>query len=145
MSGGDDRAWADEEASAAVEAAREVDAECADPAPGDGSRVRDPDTVIGPNDDFEDGGSLFNKGRCFRGFGAAFAARFGERLLEEVFVDGVRTRSPKSARDLRQRVSDQIQSMPEEYKRLRNPEIYPVLLSRNLVKLKGSLLAAEIR
>ncbi|MCA9446007.1 MAG: nicotinate phosphoribosyltransferase [Candidatus Omnitrophica bacterium] len=72
------------------------------------------------------------------------AAR-GERLLEEVFVDGVRTRSPKSARDLRQRVSDQIQSMPEEYKRLRNPEIYPVLLSRNLVKLKGSLLAAEIR
>jgi len=62
-------------------------------------------------------------------------------LLEIVFKNGRRIRPPVPVHQIRERVQEQIQSLPEEYKRLRNPQIYDVMLSENVGKLKERLIA----
>lgn len=61
-------------------------------------------------------------------------------LLETVFENGRRTREPVPVHVIRQHTLQQIASLPEEFKRLRNPEIYRVMLSDTIGRLKERLI-----
>lgn len=59
-----------------------------------------------------------------------------EELLKPVFEKGKRLLPPEPVREVRQRALDQIDALLEEFKRLRNPEIYRVILSPAVGKVK---------
>lgn len=61
-------------------------------------------------------------------------------LLETVFNKGERTCSAPAIKATRQHVLDQIAGMPDEFKRLLNPEIYRVMLSESVGAMKEKLL-----
>lgn len=69
----------------------------------------------------------------------AGAAR-GEPLLQTVFQDGVRQNEALPIQSIRAHARSQIESLPEEFKRLRNPEIYRVILSERVGELKNQML-----
>ena len=50
---------------------------------------------------------------------------------------------PETLKQIRSRAQEQIAALPEELKRLRNPEIYPVALSPRLAKLKEDLMRSR--
>lgn len=62
-----------------------------------------------------------------------------EELLTTVFDDGCRVGECLDIHKLRDRAQEQINSIPEEFKRLRNPEVYRVLLSDEIGKQKQHL------
>src|SRR5690606_11774742 len=70
----------------------------------------------------------------------ADAAR-SEDLLQTVFEHGQRTQPSLPIADIRAHALAGMAALPEEFKRLRNPEIYRVLLSPQLGSLKDSLMA----
>ncbi len=61
-------------------------------------------------------------------------------LLELVFEKGKRIKPTTPVQAIRERAKQQVNSLPEEFKRLRNPEIYTVALSERIGKLKEMLL-----
>jgi len=61
-------------------------------------------------------------------------------LLQPVFVKGQRTAPSRSIHSIRQQALEEMGALPEEFKRLRNPEIYRVILSHDLGKVKGDLM-----
>ncbi len=63
-----------------------------------------------------------------------------ELLFETVFENGTRTKPQLPVRDIRARYLAQRAMLPDEYKRLRNPEIYRVMLSTKIGELKEELL-----
>lgn len=63
-----------------------------------------------------------------------------EELLRPVMRDGRRTAPAPALADVRRRAADQVASLPEESRRLRNPEIYHVGLSPDLAALKADLI-----
>jgi nicotinate phosphoribosyltransferase len=63
-----------------------------------------------------------------------------EDLLQPVVRSGQRLAPAEPLDDIRSRARRQIASLPDELKRLRNPEIYPVVLSADLAKLKEEML-----
>jgi len=65
-----------------------------------------------------------------------------EEMLDPVFSDGRRTAPAPPIAEVRERAQAQIAALPEEFKRLRNPEIYRVLLSEGLGVLKEQMLAS---
>lgn len=67
-------------------------------------------------------------------------AASAQSLLQTVFEHGQRTRPAPAAGTVREYAAEQLRHLPEEYKRLRNPEIYRVLLSRQLGEMKDKLL-----
>ena len=67
------------------------------------------------------------------------AAR-AEALLKPVFAEGKRLTPREPVEDVRRRALDAIAALPEEFKRLRNPEIYRVLLSEELGAMKDRML-----
>ncbi len=64
-------------------------------------------------------------------------------MLEPVFAEGRRVAPPESTRAVRERAQDQVARLPEEFKRLRNPEIYRVLLSERIGSLKDDVLTGQ--
>ncbi len=68
------------------------------------------------------------------------AAR-GEDMLSVVFDQGQRTGSPPPIASIRQRTLDQLDTLADEYKRLRNPERYNVHLSPAVGQMTESLIA----
>jgi nicotinate phosphoribosyltransferase len=64
----------------------------------------------------------------------------GVELMKTVFADGRRTAPSPSVHDIRKHALDQIAALPEEFKRLRNPEVYRVLLSEAMGRLKEEML-----
>lgn len=72
------------------------------------------------------------------------AAR-AEALLQPVFENGKRVAPAAPVQEIRAHARRQIDRMPEEYRRLRNPEVYNVLLSPRLGALKESLLIDLLR
>ena len=68
------------------------------------------------------------------------SAKRAVSLLENVFEDGKRVVLEPAIADVRARYLSQLAVMPEEYKRLRNPEIYRVILSERIGALKDDLL-----
>ncbi len=63
-----------------------------------------------------------------------------QELLETVFQDGRRTIMPPGTKAIREKMLAHQRRIPEEYKRLRNPEIYKVLLSHRLGEMKDKML-----
>jgi nicotinate phosphoribosyltransferase len=59
-----------------------------------------------------------------------------EELLATVMVDGKRVGPSPAIDDIRTRAKEQVTSLPEEIRRLRNPEIYAVGLSPRLAQEK---------
>jgi nicotinate phosphoribosyltransferase len=62
-----------------------------------------------------------------------------ELLLHTVFENGKR-HEHEAVPEMRRRYLDQVRMLPDEYKRLRNPEIYRVLLSEKVGALKDDLM-----
>ncbi|HNR32934.1 MAG TPA: nicotinate phosphoribosyltransferase, partial [Candidatus Hydrogenedentes bacterium] len=67
------------------------------------------------------------------------AAR-AEALLQPAFRDGRRIGDPPPIQEIRARAQAQIAALPDEFKRLRNPEIYHVLLSTDIGAMKDAML-----
>lgn len=65
----------------------------------------------------------------------------GEALLQPVMDAGRRLQEAVPVKDIRQHALDQMGMFPDEFKRLRNPEYYKVMLSDTLGDLKERLLA----
>lgn len=63
-----------------------------------------------------------------------------EELLQTVFENGKKTAASPSVHEIRSRVLAQVAALPEEFKRLRNPEIYRVMLSAQMGALKDRLM-----
>ncbi|MHB8867835.1 MAG: nicotinate phosphoribosyltransferase [Thermoleophilia bacterium] len=63
-----------------------------------------------------------------------------EDLLRPVVREGRRISSSPPLSEVRRRAADQVASLPEELRRLRNPEIYHVGLSPRLAELKADLI-----
>ena len=63
-----------------------------------------------------------------------------DELLRPVFEDGRRIIESPSVDEIRQHALDQLATLPEEFKRLRNPEVYRVLLSAKIGDLKTEML-----
>ena len=66
----------------------------------------------------------------------------GESLLQTVAENGRRTVDTPPVSGIRQRAQEQIAALPGEFTRLRNPEIYRVVLSQRIGDLKEELLNA---
>jgi nicotinate phosphoribosyltransferase len=67
-------------------------------------------------------------------------AACSEELLQVVFEKGRRTTASPPVAAIQRRALDQIAALPEELKRLRNPEIYHVLLSHLIGQVKDEML-----
>ena len=63
-----------------------------------------------------------------------------EELLVPVFAGGRRLTQATPVKRLRERAQNQIASLAEEFKRLRNPEIYRVMLSESLGRWKEKMI-----
>ncbi|RJP78923.1 MAG: nicotinate phosphoribosyltransferase [Candidatus Zixiibacteriota bacterium] len=63
-----------------------------------------------------------------------------EELARRVFHHGRRVTPEAPLEEIRRHARSQVESLPDELKRLRNPEIYPVALSPRLAILKEDLL-----
>lgn len=68
-------------------------------------------------------------------------AASAEALLQPVMAGGRRAVKPVPISEIRARAMAQMAALPEEFKRLRNPEIYRVLLSDAAAGLKERLIA----
>ncbi len=66
-------------------------------------------------------------------------AMFAEPLLKEVFCNGDIIIPLERVQNIRERVRKQVSALSEEYKRLRNPEVYRVYLSPRLGELKNQI------
>jgi len=64
----------------------------------------------------------------------------GVELLETVFENGRRMVQTPSIQSIREHALEQIERLPDEFKRLRNPEVYRVLVSNGLGRLKEEML-----
>lgn len=67
-------------------------------------------------------------------------AAFAQELLQPVFEQGRRLSGHVPIEAIRQRTLDQIAALPEEFKRLRNPEVYRVILSEAMGRVKEEML-----
>lgn len=64
-----------------------------------------------------------------------------EPMLQTVFENGKRTFHSPEIEAIRNRALEQVRSLPGEYTRLRNPEVYRVLLSERSGRIKADLIA----
>jgi nicotinate phosphoribosyltransferase len=67
-------------------------------------------------------------------------ARRGVELMQRVFENGKRCVPAPAVREIRQRAQDQIAALPEEFKLLRDPKLYPVIMSKKMGRLKVDML-----
>ena len=63
-----------------------------------------------------------------------------EDLFETIFEKGRRVGDPEPIAAIRQRALDQIARLPDEFKRLRNPEVYRVMLSERIGGWKETMI-----
>ena len=63
-----------------------------------------------------------------------------ESMLKLVIQSGQRLTAPENIQTIRDRAQQQIAYLPEEFKRMRNPEIYDVLLSPKIGDMKETML-----
>ncbi len=67
-------------------------------------------------------------------------AACAEELLKPVFANGRRLQASPPIREVRECALAQIAAIPEEFKRLRNPEVYRVVLGKSIGELKGKMI-----
>ncbi len=65
---------------------------------------------------------------------------YSKSMLNKVFENGKRNTKSTELKAIREYASKQIESLPEEYKRLTNPEFYKVILSKFVGDLKYKLI-----
>ena len=100
------------------------------------------DVAYGDDETFPESGAIAGRDRVLPHRTARLApAASCEDLLNTVFENGRRVGQSPPIAEVRDRAQAQIQALPEEFKRLRNPEIYKVLLSDQLGELKESMMA----
>ncbi len=100
------------------------------------------DVMYLDGEDHHTGGPVTGRSRTWphRKVHAASPA-WQEELLQSVVVDGKRLHESPPIADIRARALAQIAALPEEFKRMRNPQIYDVMLSESLGELKDSMLS----
>jgi nicotinate phosphoribosyltransferase len=64
-------------------------------------------------------------------------------LLSRVMEKGKIVAEPPDLETVKKRAQTQIDALPDEMKRLRNPDVYPVLLSPDMAEIKKQMLKAE--
>ena len=69
-----------------------------------------------------------------------YDARQTEPLLHKVMEKGRVLSDHPALEDIKERAGNQIELLPDEMKRLRNPHVYPVLLTEELAKVKNDLM-----
>ncbi len=99
------------------------------------------DVLYRADEDPQDGPQISYVGRSDLSFQVALeGAVHAEDLLEPVVREGRRVKPSPSLTEVRSRAREQVASLPEELRRLRNPEIYHVGLSPRLAELKTDLI-----
>ena len=78
--------------------------------------------------------TLFYRRRCFK------EELRGEILLEPIIRDGAFRQEAPGLESIRRRALAQVEALPSHTRRLRNPHIYPVLLSEKLAEAKDRML-----
>ncbi|MBO3800538.1 MAG: nicotinate phosphoribosyltransferase [Candidatus Brockarchaeota archaeon] len=63
----------------------------------------------------------------------------GEKKLVQIFRNGELVYKLPSLDEIREKARTELQKLPEEYKRIRNPATYPVEISRKLLELTNKL------
>ncbi len=98
------------------------------------------DVLYLENEQYSTQGSIEARSRLFPHITQKIeGVSFAEPLLKEVFYNGEILIPLESVSVIRDRAKKQISALSEEYKRLRNPEVYRVLLSPRLGELKNQL------
>ncbi|MFO8057240.1 MAG: nicotinate phosphoribosyltransferase [bacterium] len=69
-----------------------------------------------------------------------YEAKSAEPLLEKFMEKGRAIKSLPSVDEVKKRAAGQIESLPDEMKRLRNPHLYPVVLTEELGRVKNELI-----
>jgi nicotinate phosphoribosyltransferase len=64
----------------------------------------------------------------------------GVDLMQTMFENGKRMQPPVPTREVREYALAQMAALPDEFKRLRNPEVYRILLSESLGQLKEEMM-----
>ncbi|MGC8738318.1 MAG: nicotinate phosphoribosyltransferase [Candidatus Hydrogenedens sp.] len=105
---------------------------------GDGSLLGDVMYLEG--EEYPEKGTIPTRSRLFPHIPQKLeGAIYAKPLLKEVFADG-RVQIPfEPVQTIRERVRKQVFSLSEEYKRLRNPEVYRIFLSPRLGELKNQI------
>ncbi|MBI4558454.1 MAG: nicotinate phosphoribosyltransferase [Candidatus Hydrogenedentes bacterium] len=99
------------------------------------------DVLYEQDETWEESGTILGRHRSQPHIDARLrGAVRGEPLLGVVFARGRRVREPRPVHEIRQHAQEQVASLPDEFKRLRNPEIYRVILSPAIGQLKDEML-----
>jgi len=102
------------------------------------------DVMYGRDETWDPEGRIVGKSRSLPHFTVHLDhATHGEPLLQTVMENGELIVDLPDIHAVRQTALDQITAMPEEFKRLRNPELYRVLLSDQLGDMKAELLSGN--
>jgi len=98
------------------------------------------DVYYAPGEEIPEQGTIYGRDRVQSQFSVRIpeTAR-SERLLKTVFQNGKRVEERKSVTKIRDYAMNQVKALPEEYKRLRNPEIYRVLMSEKVGQIRNDL------
>jgi len=100
------------------------------------------DAMFGEQDSWPESGAVVGRDRNNPHLRARLdkVAR-AELLLRPVMEKGKRLAPARDVGSIRDYAREQIKALPEEFKRLRNPEVYRVMLSESIGKLKEEMLA----
>lgn len=100
------------------------------------------DVIYSADEAWPDSGAISGRHRSRPHHEAHFTepAAAAEPLLQPVFEQGRRIGPRPKIQDIRARALGQIVALPDEFKRLRNPEIYRVLLSAEIGAMKDRML-----
>ncbi|HOQ33501.1 MAG TPA: nicotinate phosphoribosyltransferase [Candidatus Hydrogenedens sp.] len=98
------------------------------------------DVMYLEGEEYPEKGSIPTRSRLFPHIPQKLeGAGYAKPLLKEVFSDGEIKIPLETVQDIRERVREQVFSLSEEYKRLRNPEVYRIFLSPRLGELKNQI------
>jgi len=99
------------------------------------------DVVYDPDETWPASGTIVSRRRTTPHLSTRlFDAQRSEDLLQPVFEAGRRLVPSPPVAAIRQRALDQIAALPEEFKRLRNPELYRVMLSESVGRVKAEMI-----
>lgn len=99
------------------------------------------DVMYVDGEDVQESGTIVGRQRLHPYLNARLqgAAR-AMHLLQPVMRKGKKLAPPRTTIEIRRHALEQIAALPEEFKRLRNPEFYRVVLSTEIGKMKAGML-----
>lgn len=63
----------------------------------------------------------------------------GKKMLIQIFKHGKLIYELPSLNEIREKITENLKKLPERYQKIKNPSLYPVKISKNLLKLKEKL------